>query len=442
MTTSQYVLRHDMISFMEPGKSTPTMMRSDQPAFNSVVDAVKKKDWAAVTELLNPLKAFCDRQDGRLHIVDSSLYFDNVEVHTSLSSKIVEMIKRNEDPSKFIRFMENLLQNPDDRAIMELYGFVDKNTLPITNDGYLLAYKSVRLDFYDHYSKSVHYLPGNSPEMNREDVCSDPNKTCSAGLHVCSINYLKNQLFGGDHKSRIVLVKVNPRDIVSVPVDYENSKVRCCKLTVVTEFFVRSGNELAKIDNAIQKNLDAFTKNVSMDEAELRELIGMQDEENPLDKFGKAGDLVSFYHKEKHKAGHLFGVVKPAQPASIVLQNIEQSVAVFFGERLKSISDKSIQIGFANELLVKGNKNISLNNRLVIVRPHKAVINGKKMNFFSKDDFDLAEQFMFNHSVNVVNFVFKVYLIDEDEVTFIDPSLLPPKMGAGQTQLTDGKLVW
>jgi hypothetical protein len=310
---AQYVLRHDAISFMMPGSPLPTMVRADHHAFNAIVNAVKGEDMKTVAELIDPLASFCMKQGGRLQIVDGSLFFDNVEVHTSLSAKILEMIKRKEDPSKFIRFMENLLQNPEERAIMELYGFIEVNNLPITSDGHLLAYKSVRNDFYDHHSRSVLYTPGSTAQMPREEVCNDPEVTCSTGIHVCSINYFVESNFGGRSTSRYVLVKVNPKDVVSVPVDYRNSKVRCCNLTVVTEFRVRSLEELARIDDAIRKNLDALTNKVNIPEDDLRELIGMQRQQDPLDAFGVAGQRVAFKHLGKTKEGRLFGAILTAQ---------------------------------------------------------------------------------------------------------------------------------
>jgi acyl carrier protein len=53
---------------------------------------------------------------------------------------------------------------------------------------------------------------------------------CSYGLHFCSQSYL--QKFGGD---RIVILKINPRDVVSIPTDYNHAKGRCCRYEVIGE---------------------------------------------------------------------------------------------------------------------------------------------------------------------------------------------------------------
>jgi len=69
--------------------------------------------------------------------------------------------------------------------------------------------------------------------MTRNEVNDDKNQTCSAGLHFCSQDYLNH--FGG---SRIMILKINPRDVVSIPTDYKNSKGRCCRYEVIGELGV------------------------------------------------------------------------------------------------------------------------------------------------------------------------------------------------------------
>jgi hypothetical protein len=49
-------------------------------------------------------------------------------------------------------------------------------------------------------------------------------------LHVCSQSYLGH--FGGD---RVIVCKINPKDVVSVPADYNNAKMRVCRYEVVSE---------------------------------------------------------------------------------------------------------------------------------------------------------------------------------------------------------------
>jgi hypothetical protein len=77
--------------------------------------------------------------------------------------------------------------------------------------------------------------PGNVVEMERNTVDDNMNNTCSTGLHFCSKEYLAH--FGG-HDSRTVILKINPRDVVSIPADYNATKGRTCRYEVIGELGV------------------------------------------------------------------------------------------------------------------------------------------------------------------------------------------------------------
>jgi hypothetical protein len=75
--------------------------------------------------------------------------------------------------------------------------------------------------------------------MDREKVTHDPHITCSQGLHAANWDYANNFYGGGI----MLALKVNPADVVSVPVDYNNSKIRVCR------YFVER-----KIDSELPEN--------------------------------------------------------------------------------------------------------------------------------------------------------------------------------------------
>ena len=67
---------------------------------------------------------------------------------------------------------------------------------------------------------------GDPVTMPREECDSDPDVTCSSGLHVGSMAYVHD--FG--HGDSVVLeVLVSPRNVVAVPTDYDNTKMRTCE---------------------------------------------------------------------------------------------------------------------------------------------------------------------------------------------------------------------
>lgn len=65
---------------------------------------------------------------------------------------------------------------------------------------------------------------------------------CGHGLHVGAFDYAKS--YGGidldddegGNGNKLMICKVNPRDVVSVPTDSRFQKLRCCRYEVVSEF--------------------------------------------------------------------------------------------------------------------------------------------------------------------------------------------------------------
>lgn len=158
------------------------------------------------------------------------------EINNAIVSRIVNMASMGIDPTPLCNFMANLLSNPTKSAVDEMYLFIEACQLPITDDGCFIAYKIVRDDYMDIYTgKTCRHMIGDKPEMPRFEVDSDRNRTCSAGLHFCSKAYLPK--YGSNDRSsdRVVLVKINPADVVAIPSDYNNSKGRAWRYEVVGE---------------------------------------------------------------------------------------------------------------------------------------------------------------------------------------------------------------
>lgn len=123
--------------------------------------------------------------------------------------------------------------NPSHRAVQELYSFLETGSMALTEDGYFLTYKKIRENWTDIHSGTFDNSIGAKPYMPRNMVDENSEKTCSNGLHVCSYDYLSH--FGGCDSNRVVLCKVNPKDVVAIPKDYSNTKMRVCEYEVLQE---------------------------------------------------------------------------------------------------------------------------------------------------------------------------------------------------------------
>lgn len=239
--------------------SKPHVVSKSHPMFQRVVDAIKANDWETVDSIIDPKKVVIEYGNGNIAVEGDKLFWKGEEFHSSLSIRMIRMLQDGFDIKPMVAFMENLMLNPSKRAVTELYGFLEKNNLPITPDGSFLAYKKIRQDYKDCHSGTMDNSVGNVVEMERNRVDDDQNRTCSTGLHFCSRDYLNH--FSGE---RIVIVKINPRDVVSIPNDYNDSKGRACRYEVVDE-----------IDK--EKADEAFAKSVQ--EAAVREASVLTDAE-------------------------------------------------------------------------------------------------------------------------------------------------------------------
>jgi hypothetical protein len=124
------------------------------------------------------------------------------------------------------------MSNPSRTATHELYSFLEHKSMPITPDGNFLAYKGVREDYTDWHSGKFSNKVGEALEMHRNGVCDDANRGCSSGFHAGSLDYAEN--YGRD--GHLMVVEINPQDVVSVPNDCDCQKLRTCKYKVVDHF--------------------------------------------------------------------------------------------------------------------------------------------------------------------------------------------------------------
>lgn len=201
-------------------------------SFDKIKEAIKTEDWDTVKDLVEPAKVVVNYGQGNVSVQGDKLFWKDKEFHNYLAAKFVEMYQEGFPVEPMVNFMENLMQNPSKRAVDELYSFLEKGNLPITADGHFLAYKKIRNDYKDIHSGTMDNSVGQIVEMERNEVDDDKNRTCSSGLHFCSKEYLQHF---GDHTSRTVILKINPRDVVSIPADYASTKGRACRYEVIEE---------------------------------------------------------------------------------------------------------------------------------------------------------------------------------------------------------------
>lgn len=237
MTKPAYLITPNSISVVFPD-ADPAIVYSSSPAYQEITEAIKRLDWESVRVALSPgqriAKQFNEAFGSEVIVVESDqiLYYGK-PLHNVVTERILHMLEDGYDVSPMVRFLERLMKNPSYAAVEELFLFLESSGLPITEDGCFLAYKRIRLDWTDQYTGKIDHSIGAKPEMERNQVDDNRHNTCSDGLHFCAFGYLPH--YGADYGGRVIVVKIDPADVVAIPSDYNNQKGRACRYEVVRE---------------------------------------------------------------------------------------------------------------------------------------------------------------------------------------------------------------
>lgn len=228
--TIPYIMGRDSITVAVNG-ATATV-REGQANYAALREAIKTKDWDAIPDLLTPAKAVETFGAGSIKVVNGEVTMNGRVLRNGVTARILQMVAEGFDAQPLMKFLENLMANPSKTAVDELYDWLEGTLLPITEDGYFLAYKKVRNDYLSFYDGKTSNRVGETPNMPRNEVNDDRDQTCSQGLHFCSMSYL-SQYYGG--QGRVMILKINPADVVSIPSDYNNAKGRAWQYLVIGE---------------------------------------------------------------------------------------------------------------------------------------------------------------------------------------------------------------
>ena len=235
-----FVYQNNTISLVVKNQ-TYVVSRGTHMNYDRIYRALQKQQWAKVAKLVDMQKQMKDFTRGKIEVRNGEMYWKGEVFHNALSTRIMDMYREGFPVDAMLEFMKNLMKNPSKRAVDELYLFLEKGQLPITPDGHFLAYKRVRSDYTDLHTGNFDNSVGATPKMERNQVDEDKDRTCSEGLHFCSLEYLPH--FGSRDCNPVMIVKINPRDVVSIPADYDNTKGRCCRYEVVGEHGVNDAEK-------------------------------------------------------------------------------------------------------------------------------------------------------------------------------------------------------
>jgi hypothetical protein len=241
------------------------------PNFQAIVAGVIAGD-ESVVELFDPAVTAArrfERLSERVTVSNGDIYFDGEVVDNALTKQVVSFIDDGiEDFEPLVNFFEKVMTNPQEHSREQLFRWLNRHDFAITDEGNFIAYKGVNTvattDGVEYrsiskgraiadgveYNGAIPNVIGTVVEMPRSEVQHDPSRGCHTGLHAGTWNYASDFAQGA-----VLTVEINPRDVVSVPTDCFDQKLRVCRYLVkevTTQAYVGS---LVKFDTG---DLDTY----------------------------------------------------------------------------------------------------------------------------------------------------------------------------------------
>lgn len=187
-----------------------------------------------------------------MHVYFDGASFDKIRLDPVLEKHLIRlMTARNDSPAaerdwqSYAAFAENLYSNVDPRIREQFVNWLESQEwLTFTEDGCFIGYKGCQKNAQTGIAESIYMGPGivngdvynghiPNPdgavvEIDRSLVENNPSVGCASGMHVGTYDYAR-----GWGAGILCRVKVNPRDVISVPFDCSAQKIRCCRYTVL-----------------------------------------------------------------------------------------------------------------------------------------------------------------------------------------------------------------
>ena len=244
------------------------------PEMPHILELCKKAKWGEIETLNNINKAIMNSKN--VVVEKDTIKIDGVSV-SNTNTPIMKFIKILQEKgvvdseiNRIKPFLENMFKNPFIDAVHEIYDYCKAMDFEITDDGCFLAYKKVRKDLGSIFDKGkTKHKIGEYTEVKMYDT--ERTNVCSKGLHFCSKSYL--QYYPGEV---IIIVKVNPMDVVSIPVDYNFTKGRCRKYLVVGIL----GDENKTLKDVDESTLDKSVGTILRNESRIDETVRLMKKYN------------------------------------------------------------------------------------------------------------------------------------------------------------------
>lgn len=248
----------------------------DNPNWPEILKCLKRNDEIGIIDLMSVKKTIEKfgsnvPKRGDIEVRGNEVFYRTEKLYGDDVNRIITFVTDGIPHDGMINFLDRKLKNPSKKAIDSMYGFTEKNGMPVTPEGKLRGYKGLNADFSSKntgaepliFGKrlsngSIDNSVGQKIRMERRFVCDDNNNGCSNGLHIGSLDYALNWAGQG---GVVVIVEFDPADVVSVPSNEATDKLRACAYEVVS-LYVKPLHDVYSDECVVEKKETVDEKDV------------------------------------------------------------------------------------------------------------------------------------------------------------------------------------
>lgn len=260
--TINYILNstNGTLNVIVKGKPVTISKEREIDKYNKVLELIRQDDEDAIVKLFDVVTQVSTKLGVTITREGLVTYTNNEgqieQLPPSLNKTLVAMYEQDESSiAPLIKFWEKVRLNPSYRVNRCLFDFIEANNIVINENGNLIMYKIVARTndpevFLDLYTRKTEHRFNVEIRMPRNAVDDNIDNLCSYGYHGACWQYLPHYGSALSGKDAILLIEVDAADIVAIPRDYNNSKIRTCAYTPLSEYTYDQG----EIDRVLYRN--------------------------------------------------------------------------------------------------------------------------------------------------------------------------------------------
>lgn len=245
---------------------------SEHPLFDEIVDGAVDGD-ESVVDLFDSSKRAAEHLtplSERVSVAGGHLFIDQTEVEDVFAEQVIRFLNDGVEDGwpALVNFLEKVYSNTSEDVRENLSRWLKAEQFSILPNGNILGYRGLTRDYKSKHSGpgivngervngQLDNTVGNVVELDRNLVTHDPSVGCAPGLHVGTHAYAQGWGSGGV----VVSVEVDPRNVVSVPYESGDSKMRVTKYKVLDTVTSKRDESVVSdytLDEAAQSEHDAW----------------------------------------------------------------------------------------------------------------------------------------------------------------------------------------